>query len=572
MRAAALLALGVSVLVAMFLLWDGADGAAPTPRAVAPVAAPEAPAVSLRGAAAASEPAVTERRTVRAAPAPAPPAEPEPAASALIRGRVFDPDGRPVGGAPVAAMALVDGGPGQHPGHASTETAADGSFAVAVPEGTGPLALVARHAGTRPATRILARNAGALAGFHELALEAGFALVGRVVDGGAPVAGAHVSLDLAFGTPGVFGFGSEAFWRDGRLEEKHAAVHTDEDGRFRLAGLGPYEHDLHLGLPTQKRHSLLDLRRRVSVPQQDWRIDVAGAELEVVVQRLGEVPTDAVVVLAADGRQVEVRTEGKPVRCAVPPLAEVRVEVRQPTSSTAVRSVAAGREGERQQVLVVLQPVARPSLLVRLPGATRAGVEAVEVRLWPKGGGEEVTLPAPAGPGADRFDVEVVPLEPGAYEVAVGPAGEGAGHYVYPVVGELRLPPAGVVEFRGTLQWGGRLDVSISAARQEQWSASWVLRAPSGDAVLSRSVFNAAISPGGGRGVFMVFGMDFWAAGKSSGADAGRLAGRAGIVPAGSYTLEVSGGGFETWRAPVTIEPQKTARVEVQLVEAKKGG
>ena len=199
-----------------------------------------------------------------------------------ITGIVRDVAGRPL------ARAQVDGFPAE-PGEApspdasaTTYTDTWGRFGLAVPDGA--FLVVASKPALRPSSvhRVVAAPADPRP--VELVLEGSIALAGRITKQGEPVRGARVRVDLAYGTPGLFGAGEELFWRDGRVETKHGWADTDEEGRYRIMGLSPYEYRLVVDTsldgfdhPDAGEEKV----RRFTVPNEHADVDLVATEIRV---------------------------------------------------------------------------------------------------------------------------------------------------------------------------------------------------------------------------------------------------------------------------------------------------
>ena len=160
----------------------------------------------------------------------------------LIRGRVVDGGGRPLGGARVVAagpdglsMDLVSDGNRGWGQRWSVTTAADGTFALRGP-GAGALRLGVRLAGYAPLDVTgLNLPAGEGADFGDLVVDDSVVLEGRVlVSGSGPVAGAELFREPV-GQPGGMFFA--------RGLPEHPVAVTDAAGRFRVDMLaaGPWK-------------------------------------------------------------------------------------------------------------------------------------------------------------------------------------------------------------------------------------------------------------------------------------------------------------------------------------------
>ena len=177
-------------------------------------------------------------------------AEAPPADPATLRGRVVDPDGRPVAGAAVRTLGNFN-----HPNPLTVATTGpDGSFALPAPP---PLRQAAPGS---PARRLVASALGFGPGFGFAPLDGdatvrlvppGPPIEGRIVDeAGRPVVGARVAagsvlvpLDVAGAEAGTLAAWlarpeSDTLHAGTQSLPADAAATADADGRFRIDGLG----------------------------------------------------------------------------------------------------------------------------------------------------------------------------------------------------------------------------------------------------------------------------------------------------------------------------------------------
>ena len=303
------------------------------------------------------------------------------------------------------------------------------------------MALVARYRGYRPA--LVPLSEVDLAVEHELWLEEGCELAGRLLVQGIPQARAQVRLDLRYLVPGVFEIGPEAFWVRGRLEEKHASAQTDEQGFFRIGGLCAEQYDMHVALPSEQWVVLPELTFKVEVPDRSAVFDLAYGEFEVVVRAEG-IPTDATLHFASDGRATQHAGGQRPMRVLARPGHEVDLSVLHPSCRGVVRKLTAPAAGRVQPVTIDLQQVERPRLRLNVDGAQSAGLESVFLSWYRSdgvgGGGATVTRTV----DANLFATDL-PLDPGIYRLVVS---GGAEIGILPREVPLRVPATGLIETR----------------------------------------------------------------------------------------------------------------------------
>ncbi|MEM7203164.1 MAG: PEGA domain-containing protein [Planctomycetota bacterium] len=493
-----------------------------------------------------------------------------------LRGRVFDADGQLLGGTDVGVIALAGGVPAEPQrvvaGHSDRRGAFDLEIPVALRD--TQTALVARQAGQRPATRPLFLSEDACAAAHDLHLTRGHSITGSVMRDGDGVQ-ADLAVDLRFGVRGVFGVGREAFWIDGRLEEKHAEAQTDAKGRFALHGLGPHEHQLTIG---GSRDQIGGLSHQVRAPGQIV-IDLTQAILEVAVTRDGTALRGAWVEVTCDSGSVRQTTTDATLEVRVPPQAKVSLLATHPTGRAVRRDVQSPARGQRLRVAMELPAADLPGLCLVLRGASTARVHAVRLHLAATGrrsrlGPLQPARSAPKGAvvtefdarrraGSEEFSVDAVPAEAGPYRLRVLPERTGGdpGHYVMPLILDVEIPERGVAVATGEVRLGARLDLQIEATGDAKLRATYSLIATDGEKRLQGvHVRNEGRSyhvllPRG-RSMFLSNG-------------ASDLAKVHGLVAAGTYRLVIRADGFAPYEARVTLAAGETTAHRVKLNPTK---
>lgn len=410
------------------------------------------------------------------------PADSDSSPGLVLRGRVVDAFGAPARSARVVVLGLETDAPHPEASPARADVDSSGAFAIEVPvewRGTD-VVLVARQSGSRPANKRLYAGDAAGAAYHVLRLEQGVELAGHVWLNGAPVPGASVDLDLRYMIAGVYfpaGVDHEAFWRDGRLEEKHASAKADNTGYFRARGLVPERYDVHVRLPGAYGMVLPALQFKAEAPDQAARFEVELAEIDVVARLHGR-PTSARVSLASGTSAVRLEDRVRRRRFLLEPGAKAEIRVMHENCRMVTRSVVAPGARETLRVEVDLEPCERPELLVYVEGADAAGIERVGYA-WRAAGGSLWQGWAESR-GEDTFAARV-PVDPGRWPLQLGSGQSGSAVWPRDVV--LEVPASGVVETRHRL---------VSAEEVQE------LKLP-GMSVLDGAIWHSALGLGGGK-------------------------------------------------------------------------
>ena len=502
-----------------------------------------------------------------------------------LRGEVRDPEGRPVELALVGLLRLGEEGPGNRGDRAAVLTDKRGVFELAVPAWArgAPVLLAARREKFRPHSEEVRLAAEDVARPWSLALEVGYAIAGRVVRDGHPVRGAHVSIDVAYGTGGVFGFGLEAWWAGGRLEEKHGSATTAEDGSFVLPGMGPYEHRMQIhtareGVPNACGHVY-----QVQAPSSEV-YDVSTARLAVLAMGPEGPVEGAELFVSIDSAGAQAQSTTEPMIVEVPPRTPIHVSARHPMFAPAEFDVESPDVGQVSEVHVTLEPVERPSLTAYVPGATAAGVTNIGLRVQLLRGISDTQLAVRPGSAPDTFEVAAVPVDPDDYNLILEPdTSGGTGRYLSPRTKEVRIPASGNVVVEFDLALFGRCEVHVSSSHEGDWHASLHVAHADGTRLMERVLFYSAplVQLGPDEDVeleaseYSEMSLDSFSFRGGSKfrwfEDAGAVAARCGVLPAGTHSIQVESHGHAQWTGPVTIRPGETTKLNVTLVPVTDG-
>jgi hypothetical protein len=469
----------------------------------------------------------------------------------------------------VALISLHEGAPGNRGDRHVVEVDEEGVFELEVPawaDGNDVL-LTARRGGRRPWSGLVTLDDAFFVTDREHVLELGegHAVRGRVVRDGAPVPGAHVSIDVAYGIGGVFDAGPEAWWVEGRLEEKHGHADTDADGWFEIAGMGPYEHRVEVTTPATDVPGVRG--RLLAITAPDSRTyDLSSARLAVTVVGGDRVMPDAEVHVSCDGHGVVVQSADEPVVVEVPPDATVTVEARHPLARHARIEVEAPPAGGVREVHVPVEVVARPSLAVLVPGGHAAGIDRLRVRLQQMFGFDDVELEAVRDRALDTYRVAVVPRDPERFQVVLEPHGDGPARFIAPRTREIDLPADGEVWVEFDLELWGRVDVDVRSTFEREWGAQQRFLDHEGNCRLERHLHVWQSDDGftSMQDVSIFMRPRFHSKFRTTESPE-EIASRCGVLPAGRYTLEISSDQHEPWSGPVTVEAGRVAKVEVRL-------
>ncbi len=483
----------------------------------------------------------------------------------VLTGRVFDPEGQPVSDAWVALIGLKAGVPTKSAGREKIRTDSRGRFRLPVPAWAwqNRVLVAARKRGSRPYSSIESIGAEFVEKELELSLGVGFSISGRLVRDGMPAAGATVGFDVAYGTGGVHGAGAECWWANGRLEEKHGSVEAGEDGSFLITGLSPAEHRIHVN-----EHDAPELRVSSHlfevVAPSSRTYDLSGAVLMVTLQDQSGHVEDARIRVSTDHAHVKAESTLGPVKFEVPPETVVRVRARLTNGQQVERTVESPLSGQVMDVALIVQTVERPRLTVRVPGATAAGFKQAPLRFVSLERSDDREIVAVATEQADTFVVDVVPFEPGRYHVMLDPKdGGGTEKFLMPQREELDLPPTGDVEISFFLAMGARCRVHLNSSLQRDWSANYKLRDADGAVRKESTIWCRSFENEEGFGRSMVeFGGLPALGGSPSPKDWARTR---GVLPPGTYTLEVTSPEHATWTETVEVFSRKTTKVKVEL-------
>lgn len=545
-----------------------ADADVPERSAAATLAAPESAAIEVPWVAPEREEVATEtleEETPLLAPS---------AGTWSLRGHVEDPSGRRVADAIVGLVAMEGDRPGSRGDRAGVRTDLEGEFSLDVPRwarATQAL-LMARSPGWQPHSEVVHLDEELVGAPRRLQLEVGNEISGRVVRNGVPVGGASISIDAAYGTGGVFDAFGEAWWGNGRLQEKHGGTQTAEDGSFVLRGLGAYAHRLQIDPPFGDVRSAIN--HVYSAPAPGYRVyDLVSSRLAISVRGPEGMVSGASVHVMSQGRGHELQSADEAVLIDVPPQEPISLITRHPRSRPVTVDLVSPGAGQTRSVVVALEIVERPSMTVHVPGATAAGIENIGLRIQSGPGGMDYELEVARGPGPDTFDVPLIPVDAGGYVLVLEPHGHGGvGSYVAPRTKPIELPAVGRVYVEFELELFGRCSVAVASSHEHDWSCTYRLKNALGESALERTFYHSVttLDFGGAEGGAFEFEMDssmFLRGHKGlSAEDVHHVARRCGVLPAGLYSLEVESEGHATWRGPVTINAGETTSVQVDLM------
>ncbi|HEX5135557.1 MAG TPA: carboxypeptidase-like regulatory domain-containing protein [Planctomycetota bacterium] len=342
-----------------------------------------------------------------------PPVELTLVRAATLSGRVVDAHGAPVHAATMAAFPSRNGTPAKTAVDA-TECDAKGRFELQVGE-DGDYVVVAMSPGARPANCSVEARGGTIADVPALQLEAGEQVDGRVtVTGGAPAAKAKVGAVLR--SPGTLRLriprrDLEIAWCEGRAEWRFVTGLTDDDGRYRVSGLGwgPYEVALlgvdgghpavtrggstpdALELPSGGWEDLDEhlrvrpgLSREVRPSTQGVDFDVAIATVEFVLVPGGAPPVEARLEVAVVEGIVSIEND-------YPAGAALRTElIVAPGARLRVRAVAEGYEPRDVEIAAPAAGVRETHRIDLVPAPAKA---TLVIALEPQGLGPLPALP-----------------------------------------------------------------------------------------------------------------------------------------------------------------------------------
>lgn len=416
---------------------------------------------------------------------------PEEAAPASVerwfRGRVLLANGLPAEEASVALVEWKDGSPVSNGQNERARADGLGQFALNVPgwawERT--VHLSARRDGSRPYSKTIRIDQAELALAHELGLEEGHAIEGRVLLAGQPLVDVYVGVDVAYGVAGIYGAGRESWWAGGRTEEKRGETTTDENGYFCVAGLSAAEHRVYLHEQAAPPSGLAAHLYAVSAP--DTRVyDLTPATLRLTTLGPAGPLEGAEITVSLDHTQVKLTSVLTPMEVQVPPDQTVRVVVQHPSAEPLDQEVVAPAAGQWLDVSLFMQAIERPRLLVDVPGAE---MNSLSLHLSKPTGADALVVEARRPTPEGVFVVEAVPLGPGVYHLSIEPGASGSGRsFLYPTACELELPPSGDVHAVLPLNWGGRCEVEVLSESEFESSASYELIDAEGRVCMTRTV------------------------------------------------------------------------------------
>lgn len=564
-RAAFALGIGGVALVAglVLLLWPSAGGA--------PLRGPLRPIDQERAADSgepeppASAPESAQPRTISPRPfdpraetrkaAPDDPAAAD-AAPVVITGIVLDFDRKPAAGANVILYVAQDDVPVSSDRFTSTD--GDGRFTLTI---TRPFPrdwiLAAFRYMRRPATM---RRRGEPTEPFELVLGEGFTIEGTVTIDGKPAREARVSASLQArmspSTPDAL-VRDNLGWTGQAFEARRVQTACDDTGRFRLEGLAQAEYQLEGQQLERVRMFVVNPRVVARAPATGVRLELVTARVRVKVMGDGKVLDRArVAMLASDGR--ELRSDsGEFADLRVAPGVAITIDAAAAEFAPKTVSVPPLAPGETRDVEIVLDPASSPRLELRLQGATALGLKGVIVKFVTTAKPEENENRAlkdvrqvllARSTKEDEFVLERVPHPPGKYLlVVIGSTSS----WLLPIQKEVVLPATGVLEVSADAIAGGNFSVTARDPAGNPVPGELVLRDLNGAEIMTRS-----FGPGAS-------GTSFGPSGTR--VEAAEFSRTSGVLPAGTYDLEVKCEGFKPVRRQVTVKAQSLLVEDVRL-------
>ena len=482
-----------------------------------------------------------------------------------LSGRVLDPQGRPVAGALVALIELRRGAPIGSNTHAKSFTDKRGHFELPVPDWAWgqPVLVSARMKGWRPYSSVQSLTPSLVGDPQDLLLEEGFAIKGRVVRDGAPVAGANVQFDVAKGTSGIRGVGSESWWANDRLEEKRGNAQTAEDGSFQLTGLSPAVHHIRIKEKDAPKDRIASSVFEVEAPDSRT-YDLSSALVQISLHGRSGLLEGIELKVSAGHGNAKVESDLIPVEVEVPPLSAIYIRAEHPSGQHAEQTIQSPAGGQVIEAVLVMQIVERPRLIVTLPGASAAGIQEVPLRLLGSKGAKPVEVVALPMGQPDTFLVAIVPVDEGQCDVLLDPrSSSGRQRFMTPQRVALDLPKAGDVHVDFPLGFGGRCDVKLTSSIQTSWSARYQLLDKNGK-VRSEGHYIRRRSEGKQRSWTTASLNDFLLDSRSY-ARPKDLAKARGLLPPGRYTLQVTSKEHETSSQVLEVSAGEATKVKVKL-------
>ncbi len=507
------------------------------------------------------------------------------APESVLRGVVVDASGVLVARALVALIEL-DGllQPKNDGERAVVRADEQGAFELGVPAWAcvGEVLLVARSRGWQPYSEVLHLDPAEIQRAQSLALGEGLEVWGRVVRDGLPVEGAHAWIDAKYLTPGVFGAGEEAWWAEGRLENKLGQAKTAMDGVFRIPGMGAGEFRLDFGLPEGSAQSTVS--HLFSARSGEFQVyDLSASYLLISVHDPSGPVADARVHVTGSSGHCSFLSTEQPTRVAVEPGGNSKIEVLLRGYETlTMPTCQAPPVGGTSEVELVLERQVRPSLTVQLPGAETAGVEWISLTLHrgelasQRAGPAVESLHLNRTSGTDEFHASVLDVEPGLYLLAMGASSQrGVSACLKAQAKPMHVPAQGAVVVAFELGLWGSFEVQanvhfpqgqggyvrmrvrdaservVAERTTHHWTGvEWVQELDedgedSGEFEVFEEMVMDGDSAGAGDTGWRFNGV--WAASESG------PAGRWGLLPAGNYQLEVGADGHTTWRGSISL-------------------
>ncbi len=496
--------------------------------------------------------------------------------SNLVFGVVHGPNGKPSPNTMVGMAELdANGVPKGSGGRGRTQSDDQGRFELEVPKWAfgRDVLLVARSPGFQPASTVLKLTPRVLLVPHSLALSTGSRVWGQVIRGGQPVSGVGAHVDIKYLTSGIFGLGEEAWWIDGRLENKVGSAKTDDSGVFLIEGMGRGEFRLAFGMPAGSVPTTMDHVH--TIRSEEYTVfDVSPATLNFFVRDANGPVIDAFVHVTGQAKRHSFKSTAKPTSIAVGPGDNLHVQVlSRGHNSLTLPFVTPPARGVVRDFELFLESRTRPSLSIRLPGAEAAGVQWIALYLYPIHARTGVASSAADSvqlervEGTDTFRADVVFLDPGDYRLQlIATALDPTWFPLDRQTQTIHLSAAGEHSVDFSLRFMASFAVDVSSQPQSGDPVSMHMRVLDSDGKLLMERDEDTDGSYFTDEDFEDYEDSIWAAGleyrKSRTRDRGVPGpiapppiGAWGWLPSGGYTLEIRAAGHEVIRKPITLAP-----------------
>jgi hypothetical protein len=390
-------------------------------------------------------------------------------------------------------------------------------------------------------------------------LASGAVLEGRVLNAGAPAAGASLLVTAEVDGPSLRLFESDLCWVEERFERRSARLVAGPSGDFVLRGLAPGPYALTpvaLDPATPLLQGRVDAVE-VTAPESSVLVELQLARVSLVLERADGSPASSRATLTQGARALalDVGTSGA-CAFAVEPFDPCRVDVQGGLWLPAHFELDAPGPGSTHVERLVLEPApSRSGLALALTMPAGVGLDHVVLELHPQGGdgrpaAEPLLRRASIDAGLARAEAP-----PGTYGVGLF-AGGHYEHYtafLLPVRFDAHLAPGAERALDVALALGGRLRLHVTDPDGGWVPARCVVRDAAGEELGVRflswrpeRVHNRA-----GR---------LWALGPND------------VYPnlaPGDYEIELSAPGRETLVVPARVRAGAVSDVRVELGVAR---